>query len=397
MPYPGYRNRFRQWDEIDGIRILRVKTFLSANKGFARRTINYLSYLLSASLFAPLAGKVDVVVSTSPQFFCGLAGYGVSRLKGVPWVLEIRDLWPESIIALGAVRNRRLITLLEGIESFMYLQAQRIVSLTNSFKRHIASRGVQLERIEVIMNGADQERFIPQTRDNAFREEHGLTGKFVASYIGTHGMAHGLRTILQAAELLRKEEKIVFLLVGDGAERLSLLAEKERLGLDNVIMLPQQPKERIPEIIAASDTCLVLLRNMDLFKGVVPSKMFESMAMARPLIIGVEGESRGIVESAECGIHIDPENPAALAEAVLRLAGDSGLAARLGGNGHRFVTKHHDRDVLALRYLDLLREVAGKAATLQLHEKEMTDVWAVLQPDSQKSKDGKIDVKERCL
>ena len=397
VPYPGYRNRLWQWDEMDGISILRVKTLLSANKGFGRRTLNYLSYLVSASLFAPLAGKVDVVVSTSPQFFCGLAGYGVSLLKGVPWVLEIRDLWPESIIALGAVKNRRLIALLEGVETFMYLRAHRIVSLTNSFKRHIASRGVPLERIEVIMNGADLERYLPQARDNAFREEQGLTGKFVASYIGTHGMAHGLRTVLLAAELLRREDNIVFLLVGDGAERLDLFAEKERLGLNNVMMLPQQPKERIPEILAASDVCLVLLRNMDLFRAVVPSKMFESMAMARPLIIGVEGESRGIVESAECGIHIDPENPAALAEAVVRLAGDSGLASRLGENGLRFVSRHHDRDALALRYLDLLGEVAGKAVTLRYHEKDVSDGWVALRPDSQKSGDGKMDVKEHCL
>jgi len=356
--YPGYRNALRQWEEIDGIRALRVKTFLSANKGFGGRTLNYLSYMFSAIIFSPMVKDVDVVVSTSPQFFCGMAGYFVSRLKGKPWVLEIRDLWPESIISVGAISNRKVIRLLEGVETFMYRKAARIVSVTDSFKAHIVRRGIPPERVSVIKNGADLERFSPLPKDNRIRKELGLNGKYVASYIGTHGMAHGLESVLRAAENLKDSPQFVFLLVGDGAERDTLVKTQESLGLKNVIMLPQQEKSRMPEIIAASDVNLVLLRKADLFKTVIPSKIFEAMAMERPIILGVEGESKGIIEEGDCGICIEPENALELAKALATLCGDKGKADRLGRNGRKFVERYFNRDKLAADYLDLLRATA---------------------------------------
>ncbi len=359
LVYPGYRNRLKQWEEIDGIRVLRVGTWLSANQGIGKRILNYFSYLVSAVLLSPLVEDADIVVSTSPQFFCGLAGYFVSGARRVPWVLEIRDLWPESIIAVGAVRNRSLIRLLEGVETFMYRRADRVVALTNAFRWHIAGRGVPAALIDVIKNGADLERFRPSPRENAFRADHGLRGKFVASYVGTHGMAHGLDTILQAAEALKADTRIAFLLVGDGAERAGLLSEKARRGLDNVVMLPQQPKERMPEILAASDACLVMLKKTELFKTVIPSKLFEAMAMERSIVLGVEGESREIVEAGACGLCIEPENAAALADALVRLADDPALCSRLGENGRKFVARDYDRDVLAERYLSLLCNTVG--------------------------------------
>ena len=223
------------WEEIDGIRVLRVGTYLSANKGFVRRTANYVSFMVSAVLQCWRVKGVDLVVSTSPQFFCGMGGYFVSRLKSRPWVLEIRDLWPESIIAVGAITNRRVIRMLEGIESFLYRKADRIVSLTNAFKRHIMARGIPAEKIAIVTNGADLERYVPGERMNDVRKELGLDeGVFLASYIGTHGMAHGLGTVLRAAKRLEGEPGIRFLLVGDGAERERLLKEKEDMGLTNV-------------------------------------------------------------------------------------------------------------------------------------------------------------------
>jgi len=354
--YPGYRNRLYQWDEKDGIRVLRVKTYLSANQGFLKRIFNYVSFMFSATLLCFLVKGVNIVVSTSPQFFCGLAGYFVSRLKAAPWLLEIRDLWPESIIAVGAIKNRRIIALLESIESFMYRKANGVVALTEAFKRHIGSRGVPSERITVITNGADLSQFNPLPKDNAFRKQEGLTGKFVASYVGTHGMAHGLETVLKAADLLRNRDEIVFLLVGDGAERENLIQMKDAMGLKNVILLPQQKKERMPEIIAASDACMVLLIKQELFKTVIPSKIFEDMAMERPIILGVEGESRAIIEAAGSGLCIEPENARALADAVMRLHDDKMLADRLGKNGRDYVKKFYNREALALIYLDLLTD-----------------------------------------
>jgi glycosyltransferase involved in cell wall biosynthesis len=357
--YPGYKNRLWQWDEKDGIRVLRVKTYLSANKGFAKRILNYVSYMFFSTIFCLIVGKVGVVVSTSPQFFCGMAGYFVSRVKRRPWVLEIRDLWPESIIAVGAVKSRRMIDFLEGVETWMYRKADRIVALTNAFKRHIVGRGVPADRITVITNGADMEQFRVLPRENGFRKEQDLSGKFVVSYIGTHGMAHGLDTIFKTAESLKEEGKIVFLLVGDGAERERLLQEKEDLGLTNVLMLPQQKKEKMPEILAASDACMVLLKKTDLFKTVIPSKIFEAMAMERPIILGVDGESREIIEEGDCGICIEPENPDALADAVMELFKDNYLAEELGKKGKSFVASRYDREKLAMEYLALLKETVS--------------------------------------
>jgi len=360
--YPGYRNHWIAREQIDGIDVVRVKTFLSANQGFANRILNYLSFFVSVTCFSPLVRGVDVVVSTSPQFFCGLAGYLVSRLKRAPWVLEIRDLWPESIIAVGAMTNRFLIGFLEGLESFMYKRASRIVSVTDSFTAHIRKRNIPVDKISVIKNGADLGRFVAGPRQNRFREELGVGDRFLASYVGTHGMAHSLVTILESAELLRERDDVVFLLVGDGAERESLLREKELRGLTNVIMLDQQPKERMPEIIAASDACLVHLKRNDLFKTVIPSKIFEAMAMERPILLGVEGETQRIIEEGRCGLCFEPENPVQLAAAVIRLADEPALGVRLGLNGREFVQHSFNRETLAIHFLDLLqRTVARKS------------------------------------
>jgi glycosyltransferase involved in cell wall biosynthesis len=357
--YPGYENKWRQWDENDGVRVLRVKSYLSANKGVGNRSLNYFSYLLSAVAFCRMVKRVDLVVSTSPQFFCGLSGYFVSRLHRCPWVVEIRDLWPESIHAVGAVRGRGVIGLLERIERFLYQKPDHIVALTPAFKRHIAARGIPPEKIDIVTNGADLEQFSPLPKRNGFRERHGLNGKFIAAYVGTHGMAHALETILEAAKRLEGQPEIRFLLVGDGAERENLLKRKEELGLKNVLMLPQQKKEQVPEILAASDACLVLLRKTELFKTVIPSKIFEAMAMERPIILGVDGQAREIVEQSGGGVFVEPENSGRLAETVLKMSRDSAGTELIGKEGGRFVRQHYDRDKLASRYLDVLRSVAA--------------------------------------
>ncbi|MDI6722978.1 MAG: glycosyltransferase family 4 protein, partial [Candidatus Aenigmarchaeota archaeon] len=333
IAYPGYQNHLWQWEEQEGIKVLRVMTYLSANEGFLKRTMNYISYMLSATILCFLVKKVDLVVSTSPQFFCGMAGLWVSGLKRRRWVLEIRDLWPESIISVGAIKNRRVIKLLSKLETFLYSRADHIIALTKAFKRHIESRGIPGERISVITNGADFDKFNPLPKRNRLSDELNLNGKFVVSYIGTHGMAHGLDTVLRAAQMLQQQQDITFLLVGDGAERNNLVRQKEVMGLKNVMMLPQQPREKMPEFLALSDVNMVLLRKNDLFKTVIPSKIFESMAMERPIILGVEGESKEIIEEAEAGICIEPESENQLAEAVLKLYNDSALMGKLGKNG----------------------------------------------------------------
>ncbi len=349
--YPGYRNRLWQEETRDGVRVIRLWTWLAANEGFLPRISNYVSYLLSVLVWMWRLPRADVVLSTSPQFFCGLAGWLLKR-KRRPWVLEIRDLWPESIVTVGAMKRGAAIRLLEAIERFAYRQADLVVSVTDGFVQHIRERRGG-GPIAVVKNGVDLTTFTtPDAAAEAeFRSAHGLNGKFVAAYVGTHGMAHKLDTVLEAAELLRDRSDIAFLLVGDGAERERLVAEVAARGLSNVVMLGQQPKSAMPGIWAASDAALVLLRRVDTFKTVIPSKMFEAMAMACPMIMGVEGEAKALMEAGGAGIAITPESAAELAAAVTRLADDPAFAAQLGESGRSFVAREFDRRVLAERLL----------------------------------------------
>lgn len=357
--YEGYRNRLYFTENIEGIKVVRLWTFVTANEGFIKRTLNYISYMVAAIVVAPFLKSTDVVLSTSPQFFNGLAGYFVSRIKRVPWILEIRDLWPESILAVGAIRNKTVIRVLEYLELFAYRKANRIVPVTDAFARYMISKGIDDSKIEVIKNGVNLGFYQNRSKDAAIQREIGIEGKFIASYFGTHGMAHHLETILEAAELIRDREDIVFLLVGEGAERERILKIRNEKELNNVIMLGQHPKEKMPDLWAISDVSLVLLKNMDLFKTVIPSKIFESMAMKIPIILGVEGESCELVKAAGGGLTIEPENGRQLAESVVRLAGDRALCEELGDNGAKFVVKHFDRKVLARRYEKLISSSLG--------------------------------------
>lgn len=352
--YPGYRNKLFVREEKDGITIIRVWTYLTANEGFLKRTLNYVSYMAAAIVAAPFIQKADIVISTSPQFFNGLAGYVVSRMKRAPWVLEIRDLWPESILAVGAIKNRFIIHLLEWLELFAYRQADRIVPVTDAFQRYIEEKGIPKEKITVIKNGADLTLYKPVTGTNRLAESLGVQGKFVAAYLGTHGMAHHLETVLHAAQRLREYPDIVLILAGDGAERQRLAALREELGLDNVLMLDQQPKEQMPWLWALSDVSLILLKKSDLFKTVIPSKIFESMAMEKPIILGVEGESADIVRAADAGYCIEPENAEELVNRLIDLYADEALCKKLGANGRIHVSNFYDRKELAKRFEQLL-------------------------------------------
>lgn len=359
--FEGYRNRLYQTESRDGIRVVRLLTYATANEGTLRRTANYVLYMLMAMAAAPFLPRADVVVSTSPQFFNGLAGFFVSAMRRVPWVLEIRDLWPESILAVGAIRNRRIIGALERLEAFAYRKADAIVSVTESFVAPIEARGGR-GKVSVIRNGVDLKLFHRRDYDRELAAGLGLSGRFVAAYVGTHGMAHGLGVILDAAQKLRARSDIVFLLVGDGADKQNLLTRREAMGLANVVMLDQLPKEKMPALWSICAASLVLLRKADLFNQVIPSKIFESMAMGKPVILGVGGESLRIITEAGAGIGIQPENADDLAEAVRRLADDHALYACLADAGPVYVAAHFDRLDLAGRFLALLKGLAPAAA-----------------------------------
>jgi glycosyltransferase involved in cell wall biosynthesis len=358
--YSGYRNALIQREQMDGVDVVRLWTFLAANEGVVLRSLNYLSFLLSATAQSWRLERPDIVVSSSPQLFTGLAGYVVSRLKGVPWVLEIRDLWPESIVAVGALKRGSLVRGLEALEGFAYRKADHLVSVTTSFVEHFAELGIAADRVSVITNGADLELFARAQANPALAEEIEVAGKFVAAYIGTHGMAHALDTVLDAANRLRERDDIRFLFVGSGAQQARLRERSVAMGLSNVIMLDQQPRHRMPAIWGLANASIVHLRKTPLFRTVIPSKIFEAMAAGVPTLLGVEGEAAEIVTKAEAGLVFEPENARELADAVKRLADDPDLAARLGANGRRAAVERYDRRVLAAKYLALLERVAGR-------------------------------------
>ncbi len=358
--FPGYRNGLVQKERVSGIDVYRLLTLVAANRGFLLRTLNYTFYMLMAVLSAPFLPKADVVVSTSPQFFCGLAGFFVSRIKRARWVLEIRDIWPESIVAVGAMKKSVWIRFLEWMEAFAYRKADRIVVVSGAFTDHIEERAGAGKKVMVIPNGVDLQFFSPASDGSSIRMEAGLDDKFVVAYVGTFGMAHGLGTVLEAAELLRDTPEVMFLLVGDGAERSQLLKRREVLGLGNVVIMEQQPKRRMPEIWAAADVGMVLLRDQPVFRLVIPSKMFEAMATRTPVILGVRGESQRILESSGGGVVIPPEDAAALARTVRELTRNPDRCRMLGEAGRRFVEQQYGRRVLAREYQDLLEALVGE-------------------------------------
>jgi glycosyltransferase involved in cell wall biosynthesis len=318
--------------------------------------------MCSAVIRSLLLPKPDIVLSTSPQFFNGLAGYFVIRLMRIPWVLEIRDLWPESIVAVGAIRNPMVIKLLEWVERFAYRKADRIVPVTDSFKTYMLSKGIEASKIVVVKNGVDLAQYTPLDGVNSLAEDLNLRGMFVVSYFGTHGMAHHLETIFHAARQLSHLKNIVFLMVGDGAERQALVQMRDKMALDNVMMLDQQPKSRMRELWALSNVSLVLLKKSDLFKTVIPSKIFESLAMAKPIILGVEGESAELIQAAQAGICIQPEQADDLAARALELSKNPELCQQLGRNGRTYVIEHFDRTVLARKLTSVIETVGPKSS-----------------------------------
>ncbi|HEY7995213.1 MAG TPA: glycosyltransferase family 4 protein [Steroidobacteraceae bacterium] len=329
--FPGYRNALRTVETLDGIRVVRVLTYMSANEGTFRRTLDYLSYACSALLMAWREARPDVVISTSPHLFVPLAGVLHARLRGVPHVFEIRDLWPASIAATEALARMSLpLRLLEKLELSLYRSSARILALTPAFKIDLVRRGIPADKIDVVINGANLELFRPgMPRDTAIERQYGLAGRFVVGYLGTLGLAHGLENVLDAAERLRGTS-VTFLFVGVGAAKADLEVQVRRRALDNVRFAPRQEKAAMPAFWSVCDASLVHLRAAPLFGTVIPSKIFEAMAVGVPTIYAApRGEGSHIVELHDAGIVVAPMDPGALAAACLTLAQDPQLRARL--------------------------------------------------------------------
>ncbi len=368
--YEGYRNRWLSRETIDGIEVFRVWTWIAKNAGFAPRIANYVSYMLTATWRALLLReRPDVIVATSPQFFCGFAGVLAKWMLRRPLVLEIRDIWPESIVTVGAMKKSLVIRGLEVLERLMYRAADHIVTVGEGYKEQLLERGVPESKIEVVMNGVDAEVFHPRERDVELALRLGLDGKFVVTYAGTLGMAAGLEVVLRAAEKMRAREfdDVAFLLVGSGAERERLEAEARARGLDNVIFTGRLGRDDVPRYLSITNAAFIHLKKSDLFRTVIPSKIFEAGGMGLPIIIGVEGKAAALVARMGAGIAIEPESEDALIEAILKLKADRTLSANLGRAGHEHVMRHCERRVLAGTMLKSLeREASRKSDAVEV-------------------------------
>lgn len=323
--YEGYRNRIWSEESIDGIRVIRVWSYVTANDGFVKRILDYQSFMLSSAIASLFVRDVNVVIGTSPQFFTACAGWMVGALKRIPFVFELRDIWPESIKAVGAMDDSVAIRILEKIELFLYRKATLIVSVTHAFKDKLIARGIDGSKIEVVTNGVDMSRFKPMAKDLELVQRLGLKGKFVGGYVGTHGLAHHLETILDAAQILAEEpggDRFHFILLGDGARKLVLQEDAARRGLSNVTFVDSVSKDQVARYWSLLDVSIIHLKKTDLFTTVIPSKLFECMGMGLPVLHGVEGESADIVRDAQAGIVFEPENAEELVAHMKRLAAD---------------------------------------------------------------------------
>lgn len=352
--YDGYKNKLYQTEVMDGINVIRVWSYIAENKGFFRRTLDYISFSVTSFLVG-LFVKCDIIIATSPQFFAALSGRTLSFFKRKPWIMEVRDLWPESIKTVGMMKDNLFIKYFEWQEKRCYRSAKHIVVVTDSFKKNLVARGIDAEKISVIKNGANRELFSPMEKDQAIISELGLEGKKIIGYIGTHGMAHRLDFILKCAKNMENKNDYHFLLIGSGARKEELLRLKEEKGITNVTMLDSVPKTEVNRYISILDLALINLRKSDLFKTVIPSKIFENAGMEIPILMGVEGEAQEIIERYGAGLCFEPENEEDFNRKLNELLTNDTLYAKCK-EGCRKLSVDFDRKKLAERMLQVIVE-----------------------------------------
>lgn len=348
---PEYSGRLFMREERNGVHVVRTYVYVAPNKGVIRRSLSYASWMFSAILLGALrVGRPDVIVATSPQFLCAVAGFVLSRIKRVKFVMEVRDLWPESIVAVGALRDGSpLLRLLRRIERFLYRKADHIVVVSPGFLPYMRSVGVPEGKLSLLPNGVDLTLFTPEPGGEDPYAANGVRQPYRILYTGTVGLAHGLEIVIQAGERLRGSD-VAFVVVGEGARRAKLAEEVKRRSLDNVYFLTMQPRRTMPAWIHGANAALVHLRPSELFETVLPSKLFEYMGCARPVLMGVAGAAAAIVTEAGCGWLFAPGNVEALLGVVDEIRRDPDEAARRGLRGRKFAEQHYDRDRLASRY-----------------------------------------------
>jgi glycosyltransferase involved in cell wall biosynthesis len=349
--YKGYKNKFYQKENYHGIEVIRVWSYITSNSGFTKRVLDYVSFAFMA-FGVGLFKKHDIIIATSPQFFTTWAAWGISKIKRKPWIFELRDLWPESIKTVGAMKQGRVIDMLEKIELGLYRDASKVIAVTDAFKTNLINRGIDESKIEVVTNGSNLELFYPREKDVDLLRELNLENKFIVGYIGTHGMAHSLDFIVNSIAHI-EDEDIHFLFIGDGAVKHNIVTIAKDLELKNITFLDPVSKEEVPKYLSIIDVSLAPLKKEDNFKTVIPSKIFEASAMLKPTLLGVQGQAQEILEKYNAGVCFEPENQEDFIEKVLSLRNDKQLYGACQ-SGCETLATDFDRKKLAKRMLNLL-------------------------------------------
>ncbi|MCJ7695603.1 MAG: glycosyltransferase family 4 protein [Anaerolineaceae bacterium] len=347
----------KQNDDL-GVSIVRSWTLPAIHRSFVWRVFGFISFMFSSFINGLFVRKVDLVWGTSPPIFQGLTAWLLARLKGVPFLFEVRDLWPAFAIAVGVLKSKFLIRLSEWLEGFLYRHADHVVVNSPGFIEHVTQHGA--EDISLIPNGADPNMFDPGANGKTFREQHHLADKFVILYAGAHGMSNDLGVVLDAAEKLLEEANLRFVLLGDGKEKPALMAAAKARSLTNLLFLPPLPKNEMAEALAGADVCLAILKPIELYKTTYPNKVFDYMAAGKPVLLAIDGVIRSLVESAQAGIFVPPGDPQKLAETARSLMADPDKCKRMGLAGRNYIEQNYSRSLIADQFNDLLISLRRK-------------------------------------
>jgi glycosyltransferase involved in cell wall biosynthesis len=359
--YSGYKNRLYQKENIDGIKVIRVLSYMSSNIGFIKRVLDYFSFAVS-SFIVGIFQKTDLIIATSPQFFTTWSAYGLSKLKNRPWIFELRDIWPESIQSVGAIKHKKILRLLEKIELGLYKDCDRVIAVTEAFKRNLIKRGVKANKISVITNGSNMKLFHIRDKNQDLIKELNLEGKFIIGYIGTHGMAHSLDFIIKTIAKI-DISSIHFLFIGNGAMKKIIVDLAKELNLKNITFLNSIAKEEVPKYLSIIDVSLAPLKKSNTFKSVIPSKIFEASAMRKPTLLGVEGQAKEIIDKYGAGVAYEPENEIDFIDKLYSLYYNKDLYSRCQDGCSKLATAF-DRRLLANNMLDIFQTVIYKQENL---------------------------------
>jgi glycosyltransferase involved in cell wall biosynthesis len=357
--FEDYRGRLVQRTLEDGFEVIRLWVYTTPRKSFLRRMIFYITYMVNAILAGLFlaGGGFDAIFATSPPLPVIFSAYIVSRLKGCPFVMDVRDIWPAVGVSLGEIRGQTLIQAAERLERFLYTKAAAISCVTRSFMDDVIRKEADPARVHFLPNGTIPEFFNPERNNIELRRQLGLEEKFVVGFCGNHGIAQGLPEILEAARLLKDYNELRFLFIGEGPVKSKLLEMKARHNLDNVLLLPQVPITEVAFYINSADIMLVPLKRDQIFSAFIPSKMFDFMACGKPIILTVDGEARSILEESGGGVYVEPDNPRSLAVVLNTLRENPNRLIDMGHHGREYVLRHYLRDQQAKRLEDILAMV----------------------------------------